>query len=80
MVSELVLSQCYLCLCQSPGQPDLGEGIGLNSAEDGETVLEARVTAIPTIYSADSLLQAWSLGLSLDPGETLSQIWVVPLV
>lgn len=75
-----VLSQCFLCLGQSPGQPDLGEGIELNWVEVGETVLETRVTATPTIYSADSLLQARPLRLSLDPGEALSQIWVVPWV
>lgn len=59
-----VLSQCFLCLGQSPGQPDLGEGIELNWVEDGETVLETRVTATPTMYSADSLLQARPLRLS----------------
>lgn len=42
--------------------------------------MQATATAIPIIYSVDSLLQDWALGLSLDPGEDLGQIWMVPLV
>lgn len=60
MMLKWILSQCFLCLCESSGKPELREGIGLNSA-DGGTLLEARITAMSTVYSADSVLQAWSL-------------------
>lgn len=79
MVFTWVFSQCFLCLCRSPGQPDLGGEIGLNWAGGRETILQARATAIPIIYSVDSLLQAWALGLSLNPEEALSHIWIVSL-